>query len=71
MYQSEQKAAMIGAPVVVALLARTALAHCAAGARSFSIARSDEFEVVIRPSRTTLEKVQRVARGRPSPTRSA
>jgi FdhD protein len=59
-----QKAAMIGAPIVVAVSAPTALAlrmAVAAGITLIGIARDDEFEVFTLPSRITLEAMQHVA----------
>lgn len=58
-----QKAAMIGAPIVVAVSAPTALAlrvADAAGITLIGIARRDEFEVFTHPSRISLETVQHV-----------
>ncbi|HEY1931320.1 MAG TPA: formate dehydrogenase accessory sulfurtransferase FdhD [Acetobacteraceae bacterium] len=59
-----QKAAMIGAPVVVAVSAPTALALRmaeAAGITLIGIARGDEFEVFTHPARIASETVQHVA----------
>jgi FdhD protein len=59
-----QKAAMIGAPVIVAVSAPTALAIRvaeAAGITLLAIARDDGFEVFTHPDRITLGKVRHVA----------
>jgi FdhD protein len=59
-----QKAAMIGAPIVVAVSAPTALAlriADAAGITLIGIARDDAFEVFTHPSRVTPETMQHVA----------
>lgn len=59
-----QKAAMIGAPIVVAVSAPTALAlrmADVAGIMLVGIARGDEFEVFTYPSRIIPETMQHVA----------
>lgn len=59
-----QKAAMIGAPVIVAVSAPTALAlrmADSAGITLIGVARGDEFEVFTHPSRITAETVKHVA----------
>lgn len=59
-----QKAAMIGAPIVVAVSAPTALALRmaeAAGITLIGIARGDEFEIFTHPARIASETVQHVA----------
>ena len=59
-----QKAAMLGAPVVVAVSAPTALAVRLAeqaGITLIGIARADGFEVFTRPERITTQQVQHVA----------
>ncbi|HEX3404563.1 MAG TPA: formate dehydrogenase accessory sulfurtransferase FdhD [Acetobacteraceae bacterium] len=59
-----QKAAMLGAPVVVAVSAPTALAvrlADAAGITLIGIARPDGFEVFTRPERIAAPQVQHVA----------
>jgi FdhD protein len=59
-----QKAAMLGAPVVVAVSAPTALAVRLAGAAGITligIARADGFEVFTHPERIGAEQVQHVA----------
>ena len=59
-----QKAAMLGAPVVVAVSVPTALAVRTAevaGITLIGIARDDEFEVFCHPARITTQKVQDVA----------
>jgi FdhD protein len=59
-----QKAAMLGAPVVVAVSAPTALAvrlADAAGITLIGIARPDGFEVFTRPERIAAQQVQHVA----------
>jgi FdhD protein len=59
-----QKAAMLGAPVVVAVSAPTALAVRLAddaGITLIGIARGDGFEVFTRPERIVSQQVQHVA----------
>jgi FdhD protein len=59
-----QKAAMLGAPVVVAVSAPTALAvrlADEAGITLIGIARADGFEVFTHPERIALQQVQNVA----------
>jgi len=59
-----QKAAMLGAPVVVAVSAPTALAvrmADAAGITLIGIARADGFEVFTHPERIAVQAVQHVA----------
>ena len=59
-----QKAAMLGAPVVVAVSAPTALAVRlaeAAGITLIGIARADGFEVFTHPERIAVQQVQNVA----------
>jgi FdhD protein len=59
-----QKAAMLGAPVVVAVSAPTALAvrvADAAGITLIGIARADGFEIFTHPERVALQQVQHVA----------
>jgi FdhD protein len=59
-----QKAAMLGAPVLVAVSAPTALAvrlADAAGITLVGIARNDGFEVFTRPERIVSQQVQHVA----------
>jgi len=59
-----QKAAMIGAPVIVAVSAPTALAIRvaeAAGITLLAIARDDGFEVFTHPDRITLGHARHVA----------
>ncbi len=59
-----QKAAMIGAPIVVAVSAPTALAlrmADVAGITLIGIARGDEFEVFTHPLRITAETIRHVA----------
>jgi FdhD protein len=59
-----QKAAMVGAPVVVAVSAPTALAvrlADAAGITLIGIARADGFEVFTHPERIAAQQVQHVA----------
>jgi FdhD protein len=59
-----QKAAMLGAPVVVAVSAPTALAvrvADAAGITLIGIARADGFEIFTHPERIALQQVQHVA----------
>ena len=59
-----QKAAMLGAPVVVAVSAPTALAvrmADAAGITLIGIARADGFEVFTHPERIAAQQVQHVA----------
>ncbi len=59
-----QKAAAIGAPVVVAVSAPTALAvrvADAAGITLIGVARQDGFELFTHPERIELERAQHVA----------
>ena len=59
-----QKAAMLGAPVVVAVSAPTALAvrlADEAGITLIGIARDDGFEIFTHPERIALQQVQHVA----------
>jgi FdhD protein len=59
-----QKSAMLGAPVVVAVSAPTALAvrlADAAGITLIGIARADGFEVFTHPERIAAQQVQNVA----------